>query len=230
MSSTSIAVAAAVAAVVILGVRGSVALHPARSHAVGVRPRTSRGLHLLRRSRSGGPSDVDVANWCEGMARGLRSGSSLTTAFNESGNDPDHARMAIVVGPVVAQVARGRSLVDAVRSGATDSTTAAGLALTVLRSCADIGGPAAGPLERVAATLRARDALRQEQQAHSAQAQMSARVMTLVPVGMLALLAVTDPRVRDSIGSTAGAVAVTLGVSLNLAGWWWMQRIIGQPR
>lgn len=225
MMGPSAAVIAA-AAILMLGVRVSVALRPVRSRS-DVRTRPSRRLSHLRRSRSRGPTDVDVANWCDDMARGLRSGSSLTTAFTDSGHD--HLAMASVVAPVIAQVARGRSLVDALRA-ATTETSAGGLALTVVRTCAELGGPAAGPLERVAATLRARDALRQEQHAHSAQAQMSARVMTLIPVGMLALLASTDPRVRESVGTPAGVATVTLGATLNLVGWWWMQRIIGRPR
>lgn len=219
---------AAMAAVMVLGVRGALALRPTRSRTGG-RLRTRRPLRTLRRPTTGrGPSDVDVADWCEDMARGLRSGRSLTTTFTDSSDA--HPRVAPVIDPVIAQVSRGRSLVDALRTAATDPATGGGLALAVLRTCAELGGPGAAPLERVAATLRARDAIAQEQRAHSAQAQMSARVMTLVPIGMLGLLATTDPRVRGAIGSPAGAGAVSFGALLNLVGWWWMQRIIGRPR
>ena len=100
----------------------------------------------------------------------------------------------------------------------------------MLRSCAELGGPAASPLERVAATLRGRNAIREEQLAQSAQARMSARVMTMVPVGMLALLAGTDPNVRTAIGTPPGFAAVSVGAILNVTGWWWMQRIVGRPR
>lgn len=240
--------AIAVAAVVMLGWRGAASLRPPRLDTVrdagvdgpfaaseqgqsgdrraGVR---WRRFALGRRPRQV-PSDVDAANWCDDMARALRSGSSITTAFADSGRD--HPAVASLVGPVIAQLGRGRSLVDALRGahGGAVGATAGGLALTVTRTCAELGGPAARPLERLAATLRARDALRQEQMAHSAQAQMSARVMTLVPVGMLALLASTDPQVRAAVGSPAGLAAVTVGAGLNLAGWWWMQHIIGRPR
>ena len=241
--------AIAVAAVVMLGWRGAASLRPPRLDTVrdaGVdgpfaaseqgRSRDRRAgvrwrrFALGRRPPKRGPSDVDVANWCDDMARALRSGSSITTAFADSGRD--HPAVASLVGPVIAQLGRGRSLVDALRGahGGAVGATAGGLALTVTRTCAELGGPAARPLERLAATLRARDALRQEQMAHSAQAQMSARVMTLVPVGMLALLASTDPQVRAAVGSPAGLAAVTVGAGLNLAGWWWMQHIIGRPR
>lgn len=244
--------AIAVAAVVMLGWRGAASLRPPRLDTVrdagvdgpfaaseqgqsgdrraGVR---WRRFALGRRPPERGPSDVDVANWCDDMARALRSGSSITTALADSG--VDHPAVASLIGPVIVQLGRGRSLVEALHvgaggGGAAQGATAGGLALTVTRTCAELGGPAARPLERLAATLRARDALRQEQMAHSAQAQMSARVMTLVPVGMLALLASTDPQVRAAVGSPAGLAAVTVGAGLNLAGWWWMQHIIGRPR
>ena len=226
VSSSITAAIAAVLIVVVLGARGAMVLTPRRV-GNGARPSRSRRVERGRRDRTRAPSDVDVANWCDDMARALRSGSSLTGAFRDSSFE--HPSMAPIVDPCAAHVARGRSLSHALHD-AGDPSSASGLALTVVRSCADLGGPAATPLERVAATLRARDAIRQEQRAHSAQAQMSARVLTLVPVGMLVLLATTDPNVRAAVGTPAGVAAVTLGAALNLGGWWWMQRIIGKPR
>ncbi len=101
---------------------------------------------------------------------------------------------------------------------------------TVLRSCARFGGPAAAPLQRAAATLRARDAVAAEQQAQSAQARLSARVLTLVPIALLVLLAFTDPKVRSALTTPAGVAVVTFGGMLNVAGALWMRRIIGRPR
>jgi Flp pilus assembly protein TadB len=230
MMSPSVGIVlATVAVVMIVGLRGSGALQPTRTHHRASSQSAFR-LGPLRRTRTRRThaSDVDVADWCEDMARGLRSGSSLTTALTDSVDE--RAAVAPIVGEIVVQITRGRSLVDALRTGTNDPATPGGLALTVLRTCAEIGGPAAGPLERVAATLRARDAIRQEQHAHSAQAQMSARVMTLIPVGMLVLLAATDPRVRAAVTTPAGVSVVAMGATLNVVGWWWMQRIIGRPR
>ena len=104
------------------------------------------------------------------------------------------------------------------------------MAISVLRTCADLGGPAAAPFERVAATLRTRAAILEEQQVHSAQALLSARVMTLVPVALLALLAVTEPTVRSSLGTPLGLTVVVAGAVLNLVGWTWMRHIIGGRR
>jgi Flp pilus assembly protein TadB len=50
--------------------------------------------------------------------------------------------------------------------------------------------------------------------------------MTVVPLGVLALLAVTDAGVRAALASRAGAVIVGVGLVLNALGGWWMHRII----
>lgn len=226
MNAQLAAAVAAATIVLLLGIRGAMVLAPRRAdgHAF---PQRTWAFRLGRRTRKRVPADVDVANWCDDMARALRSGSSLTSAFRDT--TYEHPVMAPIIDPMAAQVTRGQSLSHAIRD-ACDPSSASGLALTVVRSCAELGGPAAVPLERVAATLRARDAIRQEQRAQSAQAHMSARVLTFVPIGMLVLLATTDPNVRDAVGTPAGLAAVTLGVNLNVCGWWWMQRIIGRPR
>jgi tight adherence protein B len=86
------------------------------------------------------------------------------------------------------------------------------------------------PLERAAATLRVRAAVAAEQRAQSAQAQLSARVLTLVPIALLGLLVITDSKVRAALGTPAGLGVAVLGGLLNVAGALWMRRIIGRPK
>jgi tight adherence protein B len=176
----------------------------------------------------GDPRPDEVADWCELVARALRSGSSLSAAI-AAGAAADSA-MAPIVGTVLRQVGRGESLAGALDTAGVDSSSAAGLTVTVLRSCARFGGPAAAPLERAAATLRAREAVLAEQRAHSAQARLSARVLTLIPIALLALLATTDGTVRTAVVTPVGAAVVMLGAVLNGLGSLWMRRIIGRPR
>jgi hypothetical protein len=47
-----------------------------------------------------------------------------------------------------------------------------------------------------------------------------------VPIGTLALLAVAEPAVRASLTSELGAGCLVLGGLLNLAGWYWMRRLV----
>jgi Flp pilus assembly protein TadB len=149
-----------------------------------------------------------------------------------------HPPLREAVGPVLGAVERGRSLVDALDEQRRDArldgdappTAAIRLALSVVGTSAQLGGPAAAPLERVATTLRVRSALVDEQRAQSAQAELSARVLTFVPLGLLGLLIVTDANVRAALGTPAGVAVVSIGGILNLAGWRWMRHIVGSPR
>jgi tight adherence protein B len=221
------AAAAAAIAVVVVAIRLGASVPPRRGVGVaaGARRRTPR-----RRSRraAGDPPPDDVADWCELVARALRSGSSLSAAI-ATGADAD-SPMAPLAATVVQHIGRGEPLVAALDASGVDPAGAAGLAVTVLRSCARFGGPAAAPLERVAAALRSREAVLAEQRAHSAQARLSARVLTFIPIALLGLLATTDGTVRDAIVTPAGAAVVTVGAALNACGSWWMRRIIGRPR
>jgi tight adherence protein B len=216
---------AAALAVIVLGVRVSAALAPPRPTSMA--PPRRRAPFGIRR-RGGEPSPDAVADWCELVARSLRSGSSLVAAVSDAAGAD--SPMAPVIAPVVGQVGRGDSLVAAIDRRDVDPASAPGLSLAVIRACARFGGPAAVPLERAAATLRAREAIAAEQRAQSAQALMSARVLTLVPVALLAVLAITDAKVRDAITTPAGTAAVLLGAALNATGALWMRRIIGHPR
>ena len=65
------------------------------------------------------------------------------------------------------------------RGASRRATRASSLALGVLHACADLGGPAAQPLDRTASTLRARAADLADREVHSAQARLSAVVLTL---------------------------------------------------
>jgi tight adherence protein B len=129
--------------------------------------------------------------------------------------------------PTVAlAVRRGRGLAAALDELSADPSTARGLVVPVLAACAELGGPAAPPLERVAATLYARAGEHAERRANSAQARLSARVLTTVPFGVVGLLALTEPSVRDALATPPGLACLALGGGLNVLGWWWMRTII----
>jgi Flp pilus assembly protein TadB len=218
--------AAATSLAVTVLASGLMARHPRPRVPVIASRRRLLPLRLVRGMTQPGPDDV--ADWCELVARSLRSGSSLTAAVT-AGAEADSS-MATVVEPVVRHVTRGEPLVVALDRSGVDPASPAGLAFAVLRSCARFGGPAAIPLERAAATLRVRAAVASEQHAQSAQAQLSARVLTLVPIALLGLLVVTDAKVRAALGTSAGLAVVGLGGLLNVAGALWMRRIIGRPK
>jgi tight adherence protein B len=198
----------------------------ARTFAATTAEHAARRFLVVRRRRLRPPDDDDVAEWCEQVARGVRAGSSLSHAVVQAGAAAPAG--ATVFQPVVRAITRGRGLADALGELTdADPGSGVGLVVPVLAACAELGGPAALPLERVAAVLHGRSAERAERQANSAQARLSARVLTTLPVGVLALLAVAEPAVRTSLTTSLGVACLVAGAALNLAGWYWMRRLIG---
>ena len=196
-------------------------------------PRAVQVVEVLTRWRQRriGVAPDSVAAWCDALSRQVRSGVALREAM----------RVEIPIDPLVAdltndlrhRIDRGQPLVDVVKHAHVDLTigNVAGHAhvafvYSIVESVTAVGGSAATPLDRVASALRLRSADGQERIAHSAQARLSAHVLTTVPLLMLAVLAGTNPEVRLVLAGPAGAASLCAGLTLNLGGWWWMRRII----
>ena len=164
---------------------------------------------------------ADIAAWCDRLARAIRSGATLTMAIRSIEppvSDPGP------VGEIVLRLGRGVPL-----SSAVDAATGhphLDVAATVIRACAVTGGPSAEPLDRAAAALRGRAAEAAERRGHSAQARLSAVVMTVLPLAMLAVLLTTSSPVRTVVATPLGALVVISGGAINVVGWRWMRRII----
>jgi tight adherence protein B len=153
----------------------------------------------------------------------VRAGSSLSAALL------DEAAACVPLRPALARLADGKLLVEAL--DAIDATDA-DLALTVqaLSASAQLGGPIAATLDAAAAVLRERAAARAERRAHSAQARISARVLTAVPLAFAMWNSLTSRTTRLLYASNqAVAVCAAGGLLLNAAGWWWMRKIVGPP-
>jgi tight adherence protein B len=179
---------------------------------------------LARRPFEPGPEHV--AAWCDALARAVGGGATLATAIRTV--EPPAACVA-AVGSIRLALERGVSLHDACSSG--PQPEALQVAITVIRACAAQGGPAAEPLSRTAAVLRGRAADAAERRTQSAQARMSAIVMTILPICMLALLLATSSSVRLFVVSPTGLGVMAAGAALNTLGWRWMRRLVtgGRP-
>ena len=165
-----------------------------------------------------------LAAWCDALARALRAGHTLRHALCTVAPPDCVARQ---LAPVVLALERGTSVSGAladVHAGAPDLD----LVVVVLRACAEHGGASAEPIDRAAAALRQRAALAGERRTNSAQARMSALVMTCLPGAMLVLLMSTSRSVRGATTSPAGLAALGAGIALNAAGWGWMRRLIAR--
>lgn len=185
----------------------------------GTSLRPWRPPRLRRRQPTIEPGSVAV--WCEQLARAVRSGATLTVAVR--GTAASNAVDA-QLDPLRLALDRGVALVDA--ASEPSASPHLDVALAVIRACARHGGPAAEPLDRAAATLRARAADLADRAIHSEQARLSARIMTSLPIVMLALLYSTSSATRAAAHTAPGLVAVGAGASLNVVGWRWMRRVI----
>jgi tight adherence protein B len=170
------------------------------------------------------PTDVDVAGWCQRVARSSRAGSSLAQAIAEADAETPADRRPFPRAGHALQ--RGRGLVDALVMDALGPSTPAGVVGPVIEACADLGGPPAAPLERVSDVLLARAAEHDERRAATAQARLSARVLTAVPLGVVAFLALSEPAIRAVLATPAGITCLAAGVAVNLLGRWWMSVLI----
>lgn len=202
---------------------------------IATRPWRSRGRRLLEGDlevspsprgapRSGaGVGPRPTAEWAADLSRELRGGATLATALRTT--IPADIALAAATAPLRRDLEHGVDVSTALASG-PDAEPNIDLVHRVAGACTTVGGAAAEPLDRAAATLRSRAADLEERNAQSAQARLSARVMTLLPLASLAFLATGDATIREVLRSPAGITCLVLGGLANALGWWWMRRIV----
>lgn len=96
-----------------------------------------------------------------------------------------------------------------------------------LRLCHATGGGAAEVLDRAVAVARERRAWMAERRAQASQARLSARLLTVLPLGFATWGVVSSAQVRDAYSSSPIVIVCTLtGLVVNAAGWWWMRRLV----
>jgi tight adherence protein B len=178
-----------------------------------------------RRLTGGAVPPEAVATWCDAIARRLRSGEPLRRVL--ANERPTHVALSARTDSLRRALGRGESVADAIAASASASGhTSLDLVWSVLAVASDYGGSAAEPIDRAASALRLRSADAHERSAQSAQARLSAHVLTAVPLLVLALLVATDPDVRLIVLRPAGGLLVGAGFLLNLCGWSWMRHIV----
>ena len=135
---------------------------------------------------------------------------------------------ADLLDTIAADVRAGSSLSVAIEHAAATSTTGpdAAVALHSMGVAATLGGPVALTLQHGSLVLRDRHAARAEALAHSAQARLSATVLTVLPIAFTVVAFATSDSFRGAAVSQVGTVAIALGLGLNLAGRWWMARLV----
>lgn len=180
----------------------------------------------LLRSRQAATYDSNLADALDAMARGARSGASLTAALAEA---PAAVRgpVATDLHRVVASIDRGQQLANALSEWvARRPRTSVRLTVGALVLAAESGGAPARVIEEVAGAVRARLQVEGEARALAAQARLSALVVGLAPIAFLALTSVTDARSAHTLfGTPVGVACLAAGLTLDAIGAAWMHRI-----
>jgi tight adherence protein B len=160
------------------------------------------------------------------QASALRAGhsvaGSLAAVAGEAGPPigPELARCAAALG-------LGTPLGDALQRLERRCGPAAGPWVAALLAGSATGGDLARALESLAGRARARARLRGEVRALTAQGRLSGTVVSLAPVGFLALMGLASRGQAAALyGSAGGRAALLAGALLDLAGLLWIRRIV----
>jgi tight adherence protein B len=185
------------------------------------------GPSVVARHRLASNRDADaLAEAVDVLARALRAGVGPADALR-SAADASPRSLALTFALAASAVDRGVPLRVAMDRMAADQPTAGvDLVATALAVTVQTGGDPARSLAAVADTLRERRALRREVRALSSQARVSAAVIALAPAAFALVAAASDdPTASVLLGTPLGLVCLVVGLGLDVAGWWWMDRI-----
>lgn len=186
-------------------------------------------LFVRRRVRN---YEVGLVAVLESLARALRTGASERQALSEAAAEAEPA-VADDVGELLRRVQHGQPLADAltVWPALRPEVAAVGSAVRALRLALDAGGSAAAGVDSVADTLRADVEQRGEVAAMASQARASAALVAALPLLFLAIAGSADSSLIGFLaGSSLGRSCLLAGLALDVAGWWWMRRIVATVR
>ena len=167
-----------------------------------------------------------ITDFLDAIARDVRSGFSLASSFvqcSDQQSDDNHWSQ-----PVAQQCLRGVVLADALVECALPTWTPEIRFASRTLAVASAGGAGVAPaLEHSASVLREQQGLMLDRDVQAAQAQLSTKVLTWLPIAVFAWIAITDPIARMFLLSTPlGLCCVATGITLNVAGRKWMSRVV----
>lgn len=185
--------------------------HTGRAHG----PDTTRHINM-----------VELASFCDAIGRSVRSGRSTPEAVIESVDRLD------VPSPTLrslrSRLAGGEPLsaVMSATRGEGDPTSDERLCLDLIDSSIVGSSVVAGGIEHAATTLREVATMRADLDVASAQARLSARVLTLLPLVVVAGGLATSQSFRSSVTSRGVLVPLIVGLVLTRLGWTWIVRML----
>ena len=187
------------------------------------------GAVWIRRHHRARHVERALPDLLEATASGIRSGRSLASALVDAGTRVPAWRPT--VERVSSQVENGVPLVDALATWAADDGAATRLAGAALATAASVGGPGAAALDTTAHSIRQRIDADEAIDGLAVQAMLSARLLTVAPIGFAVVMAGLAPAsARFLLATPLGWGCIAGGLALDLAGDRWMRRIVGRAR
>ena len=167
-----------------------------------------------------------ITDFLDAIARDVRSGFSLASSFVQCSDqqlEDNHWSQ-----PVAQQCLRGVVLADALVECALPTWTPEIRFASRTLAVASAGGAGVAPaLEHSASVLREQQGLLLDRDVQAAQAQLSTKVLTWLPITVFAWIAITDPIARVFLLSTpVGMCCVATGITLNISGRKWMSHVV----
>jgi tight adherence protein B len=161
------------------------------------------------------------------MSTSLRAGYSLLQATEAVSNEaPDPT--AREFGRAIAEARLGRSVTDALQ-GVVDRTQSGDFewAVMAIEIQREVGGNLAEVLQTVGDTMRARNRLKGEIRALTAEGRISAFVLGSLPFAMALFLWTTNRSyLQPLLDETFGRIAIGVGVLLMAGGIFWLKKIV----
>jgi tight adherence protein B len=161
------------------------------------------------------------------VAAGLRTGLSLLQAISLAADEVD-APLGATLRGLTDRVSLGvpfkRSLDGWVAEvGVPEARLMAGVLSLQRRT----GGDLPLVLDRLARTLRDRQAAAREVRSLTAQARLSGAILGFLPIGFFLLLSVTSRRdIAAAYRSSTGATAIVIGLLMQGAAFLWIRRLL----
>jgi tight adherence protein B len=192
-----------------------------------VGPAARFGIRRRRRKRKAEQLEADLADAVTAIAAALRAGLSLPQSIAYAAGEIVEP-LAGTLSQVASRSALGERLDDALHRWADEvGGDDARLLVGVLSLHRRTGGDLPHVLDRVAVTLRDRQAAAREVRALTAQARLSGGILGALPVAFFLFLLVTSrDDVRAAFHSSAGLAAVLLGLVLEGAAFVWIRRLL----
>jgi len=184
------------------------------------------GLDVLARRRRKKFTD-QLAETLQILAGTLRAGHGLSQGIDTVAREAE-SPTAEEIRRLSIEIRLGRDLVEGLTALAdrmeSEDFRWVAQAIEIQR---DVGGDLAEVLDSVAGTIRDRTRIRRQVSALSAEGRMSAWVLMVLPFGMGAVMAVTNPEYLSPLfGSTQGYKLLAVAAVLLVGGGLWLRRIV----